>query len=99
MTSPPIRLAIHRTFLAEIDRKSIYIFISFRTKNGSLSVKKKALADTGATGLFIDERYARYLKLERIPMKEALSVYNVDGTPNKMGTITHYARLSITIGG
>jgi len=85
--------------LAEIDRKSIYIFISFRTKNGSLSVKKKALADTGATGLFIDERYARYLKLERIPMKEALSVYNVDGTPNKMGTITHYARLSITIGG
>ncbi|KJA16859.1 hypothetical protein HYPSUDRAFT_97926, partial [Hypholoma sublateritium FD-334 SS-4] len=85
--------------IPEINRKSIYLRIKIQTKNGSLNVDEKALADTGASGLFIDERYAKYLNLERIPLEEPLDVYNVDGTPNKKGTITHYARLLLSIGG
>jgi hypothetical protein len=85
--------------MARIDRKSIYIPLSFKPiKTESRTVEEDALADTGASGKFIDERYSKKLGLPRIPLKEPLDVYNVDGTQNKKGTITHYTRIPITIG-
>jgi len=61
--------------------------------------KEEALADTGASGRFIDEAYARKLRIPRIALKQPIDVYNVDGTLNKKGTITHYVRILTTIGG
>ena len=56
------------------------------------------MADTGASGLFIDGKYAKEQRIVGIPLKEPLNVYNVDGTLNKQGTITHCARICLTIG-
>jgi len=61
--------------------------------------KEEALADTGASGRFIDEAYARKLRIPRITLKQPIDVYNVDRTLNKKGTITHYVRILMTIGG
>jgi len=43
--------------------------------------------------------YARKLRLLKIALKQPIDVYNVDGTLNKKGTITHYIRILMTIGG
>jgi len=93
-------LSISHVLVAHIDKKSIYIPISFKTASTSQTVEKEeALADTGASGRFIDETYARKLRIPRIALKQPIDVYNVDGTLNKKGTITHYVRILMTIGG
>ena len=81
---------IHQVFFAELNRKTIYIKINIQNRNGSLNVDETALADTGASGLFIDKRYANYMNLKKLILDEPLEVYNVDGTLNRKGTITHY---------
>jgi len=82
-----------------IDKKSIYIPISFKTASTSQIVEKEeALANTGASGRFIDEAYTRKLRIPRIALKQPIDVYNVDRTLNKKGTITHYIRILMTIG-
>ncbi|KAF9551572.1 hypothetical protein CPC08DRAFT_619995, partial [Agrocybe pediades] len=73
--------------------------ILFKTTGTSQIVEEEALADTGASGRFMDEEYRRRMKIPKIPVKEPLDVYNVDGTLNKKGTITHYVRILLTIGG
>ncbi len=90
---------IHQVFFAEFNRKTIYLKINIQNRNGSLNADETALADTGASGLFIDERYANYMKMERRILDEPLEVYNVDGTLNKKGTITHYTRILLSLGG
>ena len=90
---------IHQVFFAELNRKTIYIKINIQNRNGSLNVDETALADTGASGLFIDERYANYMNLKKLILDEPLEVYNVDGTLNRKGTITHYTRILISLGG
>jgi predicted aspartyl protease len=58
----------------------------------------KALVDSGAGGNFIDKEFAeKHFKL--LPLTENISVYNVDGTPNKSGEITDFVRIVIKIMG
>ena len=86
--------------VTHIDRKSIYIPISFKATGTFQTVEKEeALADTGASGRIIDETYTRKLQIPKIALKQSIDVYNVDGTLNKKGTITHYVRILMTIGG
>jgi hypothetical protein len=60
-------------------------------------VKTKALLDTGAGGKFINQNYVNHLKLETQILGHPLKVYNVDGIPNKWGTITKYVNMELTI--
>ena len=57
----------------------------------------EALLDSGASGKFIDEDYARDIHVEKKDLRKPITVYNVDGTPNKQGTITQYVELYLTI--
>ena len=93
-------LSISHVLVARIDKKSIYIPISFKTASTSQTVEKEeALADTGASGRFIDKAYTQKLRIPKITLKQPIDVYNVDGTLNKKGTITHQVRILMTIGG
>jgi len=93
-------LSISHVLVARIDKKSIYILISFKTASTSQTVEKEeALADTGASGRFIDEMYTQKLRLSKIALKQPIDVYNVDRTLNKKETITHYVRILMTIRG
>jgi hypothetical protein len=47
-----------------------------------------ALVDSGAGGNFIDATFARLMKMDTVPLEQPLKVYNVDGTRNKIGTIS-----------
>ena len=52
-----------------------------------------ALLDSGATENFMDERMVQRLGIGRRAMKVPRRVFNVDGTENKCGTLTHYCLL------
>jgi hypothetical protein len=73
--------------------------MSFQLQSNSKNVRiEYALGDTGATGLFIDEHYVKKNKIPQIELQEPIDVYNVDRTPNRKGTITHYVKILSTIG-
>ena len=55
--------------------------------------KENALLDSRATENFMDQRMVERLGIGLRPMKEPQRVFNVDGTENKHGTLTHYTLL------
>ena len=52
-----------------------------------------ALVDCGATGEFINKHYAKSNRLNLIKLSQPIPVYNVDGTPNKAGSVTEIVDL------
>src|ERR1700678_3659806 len=52
-----------------------------------------ALVDCGATGEVIDRHYAKSSGLKLIKLTKPIPVFNVDGTPNKAGSITEVVNL------
>ena len=58
-----------------------------------------ALLDSGANTIFIDRKWARIRKILLLPLSNPIPVYNVDGTRNLAGDITHYAEIVIDFQG
>ena len=49
--------------------------------------------------VFIDRKWARIRKIPLLPLPNPILVYNVDGTHNSAGDITHYAEIVIDFQG
>ena len=60
--------------------------------------KEYALFDSGATENFMDERMVQRLGIGKRAMKIPRRVFNVNGTENKCGTLTHYCLLRVKKG-
>ena len=60
--------------------------------------EETALMDSGATENFMDERMVTRLGIGKRPMKQPHWVFNVDGSENKNGTLTHYCVLRVQKG-
>ena len=65
--------------------------------SGNSTVDTLTLIDSGAEGEFIDRDYARSIGIELRKLKQPIKPRNVDGTLNSTGTITHYAKVELTI--
>lgn len=63
------------------------------------TVETPALIDSGAGGMFIDEQFARMHNIPLTPLISPIPVYNVDGTQNKQGAITHYTWRNLSVAG
>ena len=63
------------------------------------TVDSTALIDSGADDQFIDFKFVVRNKIPVHKLQKPLNVYNVDGTPNLLGQITHSANLSFSIAG
>jgi len=74
---------------------SIRLFIATAAKR----TDSTALLDSGATENFINSRYAEWLRLPVKQLPKPREVYNVDGTLNKQGSITHCTDLEVQTGG
>ena len=46
-----------------------------------------ALIDSGTTGLFMDQRYVEHYKLTTWKLHHPITVYNVNGSLNKSGSL------------
>ena len=62
------------------------------------TTKLEALMDCGATHNFINPQTVKTLAMGTNPLKQPLTVHNVDGTVNQGGTITHYCNLWVQRG-
>ena len=60
--------------------------------------KTRAMLDSGATGLFVNRKYAAKRNLPMFPLHDQLPLYNIDGTSNKAGTITHFCQARLVAG-
>ena len=69
------------------------------TLEGERNVETLALIDSGAGGKFIDQNFAKKEGLKMKDLENPLTVYNVDGTLNKMGTIRKFVELPLIING
>ena len=63
------------------------------------NVETLALIDSGAGGQFIHQEYVEQLGLSTKPLKKAITAQNIDGTPNRTGTINSYINLIMEIDG
>jgi len=52
-------------------------------------VTVKALLDSGATGMFVDRKFAERSRFKMNKLERPLKVTNVDGSNNSGGNITH----------
>jgi hypothetical protein len=66
-------------------------------KQKGIEIVEEGFLDCGATGKFIDQNYARSKGLNLEDLETPIKVYNVDGTPNKRGTIRRFVDLVIEI--
>ena len=58
--------------------------------NGKKSAATKALIDSGAQGVFMDERFAKKRGLLLVKLSKDIPVSNVDNTLNQNGPIKEY---------
>ncbi|EPQ49711.1 hypothetical protein GLOTRDRAFT_51725, partial [Gloeophyllum trabeum ATCC 11539] len=65
---------------------------------GSAETTAEALIDSGAGGIFIDQKFVLMNKLKTVPIPRPIKVFNVDGTKNRQGLITKAAFLQTKIG-
>ena len=47
--------------------------------------------------MFIDQNYAKKIGLKTQVLKKPITARNVDGTENKLGKMTHFVNLDLTI--
>jgi Retroviral aspartyl protease len=94
-------LSIEHVQVAQIERNTMTIDILIL--NESLGQKKivetTTLLDTRAGGKFIDQNFIQNQKIKTKKLKYPIEVFNVNGAPNKQGTITKYTWLDLMING
>jgi hypothetical protein len=91
-TSVSSSLSIEHVQVAQIKKNTmtVDILISGESLGQKKIVKTTTLLDTGAGGKFINQNFIQNQKVETKELKYPIEVFNVDGTPNKQGTITKY---------
>lgn len=55
------------------------------------------MIDSGATGLFLHQRFVDQHRIITRPLLHPITLYNIDGSLNTAGQITHSARLLSTV--
>jgi hypothetical protein len=68
----------------------------FRNKKRETS--SRALVDCRATGEHMHRAYASKHGYQLRPLKDPIALYNIDGTRNRVGEITHYVKAYMKIG-
>jgi len=65
--------------------------------DNSETVETNILLDSEAGGVFIDENFAKKQGCPLIPLHQLIKCKNVNGTPNKLGTINHAMTLWLDV--
>src|SRR5438270_11014273 len=87
-------ISIYAVLVAKVSRQTIYIPLKLLV--GSKVIDILALLDSGAGGNFIHYNLAPTLQKPTL-LKKPIQAFNIDGTPNKEGMITHYITADILV--
>ena len=89
--------ALSSVIIPETKEKASHFHISCYLKGRQCTVRVAAMVDSGATALFLDKKYADHHKMWQIPLENPITLYNIDGSLNEAGSITHKVKLSLRI--
>jgi hypothetical protein len=56
------------------------------------------MLDSGATAVFINERFVSQHNILHYPLTKPIALHNINGSINKAGSLTHFACLTMSIG-
>jgi hypothetical protein len=74
-----------------------YVPITLQGANRSKSIE--AMLDSGAQGCFMHPHFIKENNITTIALKKPIGLGNIDGSPNRSGSITHYAVLKVLVNG
>jgi hypothetical protein len=97
MSVSPTLLTISSLLYTREEHNAMYLPIQITSDTESGMEIVEGLLDSGASGEFIDQDYARDIHAIKNDLPNPIPVYNVDETPNKEGTITQYVDLNLKI--
>ncbi|KAF8824205.1 hypothetical protein HHX47_DHR8000208 [Lentinula edodes] len=81
----------------ELNSTSPHFQIHARLRGRNHSITTAAMVDCGATALFLNQDFATRNCIRCAPLHKPIDVFNIDGTPNRAGRITHFAHLALTV--
>ncbi len=67
-------------------------------KSAHATAEREVLANSRATDNFICQQLLKRLQIPCIPIQNPIKIWNVDGTHNQDGAITHYTNLKVCMG-
>jgi predicted aspartyl protease len=62
------------------------------------SICSPAMIDSGATALFVSKCFVQCHHIICSPLPNTIALHNIDSFKNKAGLLTHFAKLTLTIG-
>ncbi len=77
--------------------RSMKVPVSFRTRYAMAD--KRILVDSGATDNFIHPKFVRRLRVGMQELECPMKIWNIDGTTNQPGRLTHFVDLLVKTGG
>ena len=92
------RFNVLATQISELDMDSEHFHIEITVSGKNRSKNITAMIDSGASTLFISKQFVRTNRVQTKRLVHAIPLYNIDGSRNKMGDITHIAELGLRIG-
>ena len=72
--------------------------ISVLFQSAHATAEQEVLIDSRATDNFVSPQLLKRLKISTLPVKLPIPIWNVDGTHNQGGAITHYTDLEVRTG-
>ncbi len=76
--------------------RSMRIPVLFKSTHAT--AEREVLADSRATNNFINTQLLKRLQISYLPVENPIKIWNVDGTLNQDGNITHYTDLQVRTG-
>ncbi|KIL70534.1 hypothetical protein M378DRAFT_43551, partial [Amanita muscaria Koide BX008] len=86
-----------RRWIRRIGQNSVFLPLTINTLDDGRPFDIQGLLDSGATGCYLDEGFARAKGFNLEPLPRAVPVYNADGSFNEAGPIRFTIRLRVRI--
>src|ERR1700761_3314650 len=90
--------ALYSVIIPKTCSSKSHFHISCYLGGRNRTTKVAAMVDSGATSLFIDHKFASKHKMTKIPLEQPILLYNINGSRNKAGSITHKIQLNLQVG-
>ena len=90
--------ALNSVIIPKTHTSQSHFHIACQLKDRHRTIKVAAMVDSGATSLFIDQKYAKHHQMLQIPLEHPITLYNIDGSLNEDRSITHKVKLSLKVG-
>ena len=89
--------ALNSVIIPETKSSKSHFHISCYLRGRHRTVQVAAMVDSGATSLFIDQKFAKHHKMLQEQLEYPITLYNIDGLQNEAGSITHKVRLLLKV--